>query len=232
MSEPAERDHFERVIEVFQAELVNVAVHMSLDSHARMLYEREICTMANKLRHRALTNEISWGIAAKQANETRNAVMDMMRSRSTPVGRAMAQKMKVSGRGLNEMVAAKMRELFGSGASFDRLTEPQKNKVYRAIVESAGKSNTRVNVLMRNVSHVGRGLIILSVGIAVYNIATADDTVAAAGQEIAFASAGIGGGIAGGAAAGLACGPGAPLCAGVGAFIGGALAAFGVSLFY
>jgi len=232
MSELSEREHFERVIEVLQAELVNVAIHMSLDSHARMLYAREIRTMANNLRHRALTGEISWRIAAEQANETRNVLMDMMRSRSTPVGRAAAQKMKISGLSLNEMVARKIREIFGSGATFDRLTEPQKNKVYRAIVESAGKSNARINVLMRNVSHAGRGLIILSVGIAIYNISTADDKVATAGQEIGLAGAGIGGGIAGGAAAGLVCGPGAPVCASVGAFIGGALAAFGMSLFY
>ncbi len=43
---------------------------------------------------------------------------------------------------------------------------------------------------------------------------------------------GIAGGIAGGAAAGLVCGPGAPVCVGIGAFVGGALAAFGVSLFF
>ena len=205
---------------------------MSLDSHARMLYAREIRIMADNLRNRALAGEISWGVAAEQANKTRNAVMDLVRSRSTPVGRAMAQNMKTSGLTLNRIIADKAQDIFGSNASFDRLTEHQKNKVYRAIVESAGKSNARVNVIMRNVSHAGRGLIILSIGIAVYNIATADDTVAAAGQEMAFAGAGIGGGIAGGAVAGLACGPGAPVCSGVGAFIGGALAAFGVSLFY
>ncbi|QCP13991.1 hypothetical protein FCL38_28915 [Pseudoduganella umbonata] len=38
---------------------------------------------------------------------------------------------------------------------------------------------------------------------------------------------GIGGSIAAGALAGLACGPGAPVCVTIGAFVGGALAAFG-----
>ena len=59
---------------------------------------------------------------------------------------------------------------------------------------------------------------------------TAEDKAAAAKEEAAVTGAGIGGGIAGGAIAGLACGPGAPVCVGIGAFVGGALAAFGVSL--
>lgn len=71
--------------------------------------------------------------------------------------------------------------------------------------------------------------IFVSVAISVYTIATADNKFDAAGKEIAVTGASIAGGIAGGALAGLACGPGAPVCVTVGAFVGGALAAFGVS---
>lgn len=42
--------------------------------------------------------------------------------------------------------------------------------------------------------------------------------------------AGIGGSMLGGAAAGLACGPGAPVCVGVGALVGGIAFAVGVDL--
>lgn len=52
----------------------------------------------------------------------------------------------------------------------------------------------------------------------------------AAGKEVAIAGVGIGGDIAGGALAGLACGPGSPVCVTVGAFVGGALAEFGMGL--
>jgi hypothetical protein len=65
--------------------------------------------------------------------------------------------------------------------------------------------------------------------LSVYEIATAEDKTSATGRELAVTGAGIGGSIAGGALAGLACGPGAPVCVTVGAFIFGALAAFGVS---
>ena len=63
-------------------------------------------------------------------------------------------------------------------------------------------------------------------------MATADDKVDATKRELTVTGAGIGGGIAGGALAGLACGPGAPVCVVVGAFVGGALAAFGVDYFW
>jgi hypothetical protein len=81
---------------------------------------------------------------------------------------------------------------------------------------------------MQTVSRSGRGLLVLAVGISVYNIATAQDKVDAAGRESAVTGASIAGGMAGGALAGLACGPGAPVCVTLGAFIGGAAAAMGV----
>jgi predicted lipid-binding transport protein (Tim44 family) len=85
---------------------------------------------------------------------------------------------------------------------------------------------------MRRLSNAGKGLIVLSLGLSIYRIANAEDKVDAATQEAANTGAGIGGGMAGGAIAGLACGPCAPVCVGVGAFVSGALAAFGVSFFW
>ncbi|EMR38433.1 hypothetical protein [Vibrio harveyi] len=113
---------------------------------------------------------------------------------------------------------------------FNDLTLEQKNKVYSEIVKSSGKSNPDVNRLMKNISSAGRGLIVLSIGLSVYTITSSEKKLETAGREALVAGAGIGGGIAGGAIAGLACGPGAPVCVSVGAFIGGTLAAFGVSI--
>ena len=133
---------------------------------------------------------------------------------------------------MNELVARKVQQLFGQRAVFDRLMPRQKDQVYAEIVKSAGKSNPRVTATMRRLSRAGRGLIILSIALSIYSIATAEDKSAAAGREVAVTGAGIAGGIAGGAVAGLACGPGAPVCVAVGAFVGGALAAFGVDLLF
>jgi|GEM_PF-6332487 len=89
--------------------------------------------------------------------------MDMARSRSTPLGRAMTEQMKSSGKTLNELIAKKATSLFGPTANFNTLSETQKNQVYASIVESAGKSNPQVNLRMMRLSRAGKGLIVLSI---------------------------------------------------------------------
>jgi len=123
-------------------------------------------------------------------------------------------------------------QLHGPQTEFGRLSPSQQNAVYAEIVNSAGKSNPQVTLMMRRFSAAGRGLLVLSLAVSIYQVAIAEDHVAAAQREAAVTGAGIGGGIAGGALAGLACGPGAPVCVTVGAFVGGVLAAFGASYFW
>jgi hypothetical protein len=223
-----ERAVFESSIQALEAEVANVGAHLVIDSAVRRAYERQIKAMADELRRQASLGRITWSQAASQAQDTRNAIMEIMRGRSTPVGRAIAQQLKREARTLNELVARKVAQLYGPHAQFSRLSSTQRNAVYAEIVNSAGRSNPRVAATMRTLSRAGRGLIALSVAMSVYTIMTADDKGSAAGRELAVTGAGIGGGIAGGALAGLACGPGAPVCVTVGAFVGGALAAFGV----
>jgi len=123
-------------------------------------------------------------------------------------------------------------EIHGNGVQFERLSTSEKNRIYERIVRSAGRSNADVTTLTRRLGTAGRGLVVLSVALSVYNVAVAENKTQAAGREAVSMGAGIAGGIGGGALAGLACGPGAPVCVTVGAFVGGALAAFGVSWFW
>ena len=185
--------------------------------------------MAEELRAEASGGRISWAQAADKAQTTRNAIMEIIRSRSTPVGRAMAQQLKRQGKTLNELIARKVQQLYGANANFSRLTVTQQNAVYAEIVASEGKSNPTVTANMRNLSRAGRGLLFISLALSVYTVANAEDKPRAIAREATITGAGIAGGMAGGALAGLAFGPGAPVCVTVGAFIGGALAAFGVS---
>ncbi|GGD25576.1 hypothetical protein GCM10011513_23880 [Franconibacter daqui] len=73
--------------------------------------------------------------------------------------------------------------------------------------------------------HAGKGLIVLSIAISVYEIYTAENKISETGRQIAINGAGIAGAAASGAIAGLMCGPGAPVCVLIGGFVGGALAA-------
>ena len=215
-----------------EAEIANIGVHLTVDSEARRAYAKQIRAMAAELRTQATTGKITWLNAAEQAQEARNLIIQIIRSRSTPVGLAMAQRLKSEGKTLNELIAKKTQQLHGKNTVFGNLTPSQQNAVYAEIVKSAGKSNPRVTITMRKLSYAGRGLIVMSIALSVYTVATAKNKFDAAGREITITGAGVGGGIAGGALAGLACGPGAPVCVTVGAFVGGALVAFGVSIIW
>lgn len=228
----SDQDIFEQAMRALEAEIANIGTHAAMDGQARQAYAQQIRRMADELRTEARSGRITWKQAAEQAEEARNLIMEMIRGRSTPVGRALAQQIKSEGKTLNELIGRKTQQLFGRGADFQSLTPSQRQAVYGSIVESSGKSNPKVSATMRRLSSAGRGLIVLSLGLSVYRIAIAEDKTEAATKEAAITGAGIGGGMAGGAIAGLACGPGAPVCVGVGAFVGGALAAFGVSFFW
>jgi hypothetical protein len=229
---PADETAFENAIHALESEIANAGTHLIIDSSARQQYARSIKALADEIRAEALSGKITWSQGAERAHECRNIVMELVRGQSSPVGRAIAQDMKRKGRTLNELIARKTMEVFGSAADFNRLTPAQKNTVYAAIVDSAGTSRAKVTSVARALSPAGKGLLVLSLALSVYAIATADDKLRAAGHEVVVTGASIGGGLAGGALAGLACGPGAPVCVTLGAFVGGAMAAFGVDLLW
>lgn len=223
---------FENAVKALEAQIANAGVHLTIDSGTRLAYAREVKKMADQLRHDAATGKITWANAARQAHETRNLIMEISRMRSTPIGRSVAQKIKPDGILLNELVALHTRRLHGENAVFSSLSTSQKNRIYSAVVISAGKSNAGVSSAMSRLSYAGRGLLFLSLSVSMYNITTSQDKSTAAVKELTITGAGIGGGIAGGALAGLACGPASPVCVTLGAFVGGAMSAFGMGFIW
>jgi len=223
---------FLECIRLFNAEIANIGAHLHWDARARSEYIRQIAAMSQELSEQATAGKITWSEAARKAQETRNIVMQTLREQSTPVGRAYAQDSKPKGKSLNELIAEKVEKSHGKNARFDQLSTLERNEIYREIVASSGKSRPKVTAAMQRLGPAGRGLLILSVAVSVYNVATAENKMHAASREATVIGSGVAGGMAGGALAGLACGPGAPVCVTVGAFIGGALAAFGVSLLW
>ncbi|KMK19159.1 hypothetical protein ABW09_07185 [Pluralibacter gergoviae] len=217
---------FEQVIASFQGDMSAFAAQLSIDPRLRLEYSRLIKVMSDELRERANVGIISWEQAAKEAQDARNITMEMIRAKSTPLGKALASKMKLTGKTFNELVARKTAQLYGTKANFNTLSELQRNHVFGAIVESAGRSNAKVNLAMLRLSYAGRGLIVFSIAFAVYEVMNADDKISETGRQLAIGGAGITGAWAGGAVAGLMCGPGAPVCVVIGGFIGGALAAW------
>jgi hypothetical protein len=99
--------------------------------------------------------------------------------------------------------------------------------VYQAVVQGAGRDLSDVTRKAAKLGPPGKGLLGLTLAVAVYNVATADNQVKGAGKEGVLVGGGALGGIGGGALAGLACGPGAPVCVTLGVFVGGAAGALG-----
>jgi len=137
----AEKEAFEQAVKLTESQLANVGAHLTIDSATRIAYSKEIKAMSNALRERAMSGGISWHDAAKEANETRNLILEVFRSRSTAVGRAMAQKLKIRGTSLNHLVAGHTALVHGTQTDFSRLSQSKKNAVYASIVASAGRSN-------------------------------------------------------------------------------------------
>jgi len=250
MTKDNERKLLDSEIRTLRAEIYSAGTHLGWDSAVRALYAKEISAMAQELAKQMDSGALTPIEAAKQAQESRNNILKILRRGSTPVGRAIAENIKREGMGLQDLIIKNFSKIHNGIRinprliseternrllrNFEKLPVEGKNQVYAAIVESAGRPRDLVvaGIEMKTRGKIGGGLLILSVGWSIYVIATAEDKAQAAKRELAVTGAGIGGAILGGAAAGLVCGPAAPVCSTAGAFIGGALAAFGVSWFW
>ena len=223
---------FENAMRVLEADIMSIGMHLAIDSDARHAYSKEIAAMSSELRSQVRRGRITWRMAAEQAQETRNVIMEISRKHSTPVGRAVAESLKLKGKTMDELIKKYTRVLFGEHTDFHNLNARKKNEVYAAIVESSGGSRPNVSKSMDKAGPTARGVIIISLAISVYTVANAEDKLQAASREVAINGASVVGAFSGGALAGLACGPAAPICVSIGAFVGGTLAAFGTSFLW
>ena len=220
----------ETALGLLKAEAVNFGYRFIQDGAVRRDYIAKTEALARTIRAEVAAGRLTFGEAAQEANKVRNALLDAARVNSSDLGRAIAQSAKSTGLTLAQLEAYYAQKLLKK--SFDTLSDAEKNRVWLEIVEASGRQRPSFNVKAIRLARVGRGFIVFSTAIAVYNIATAEDTGRQVVKEGTTVGAGILGGMAGGAAAGLVCGPGAPVCVAVGIFAGGALAALGAdSLF-
>ena len=220
---------FENEARVFLAEGTALSAQVIHDARVRTAYQQQIRATVNELRARAQAGRITWSQAAQEAHRLRNETLGVLRGRSSPIGRAIAEMLKSEGVTLEALLARYTTRLFGPNARFDRLNPAQKQQVHAAIVEAAGRARPSVNRYLRYGSRAARGLVVLSLGVAIYNVYTAEDRADAARREGAVLGAGIAGSIATGAIAGAIFGPPGAL---IGGIVGGAAAAFGVDYFW
>jgi hypothetical protein len=147
------------------------------------------------------------------------------RLKSSDIGRAQAQQLKAKGKTLGELEEVYSQSKFGR--SFKSLAEEEKSAVWVEVIEASGRSRPSATASALRFGKIGKGLLFISVAIAIADIATADDKTEAIGREGTSFAAGAAGAAATAAAVGWVAGPGYPVVVGVAAFVGGALAAWG-----
>ncbi|NHR05343.1 hypothetical protein HA052_09020 [Chromobacterium haemolyticum] len=181
------------------------------DAKIRVSYEGNIQRMAQ-----AVLDEVHAGsMTAKEgmefATDMRNKIMMEHRAVTSAQGVAAAEKHKLKGRTIKELLDKTAGKIFNKG--FDSLTSVEQNKVYYAIIESSARPSGTINTRVKVINVMGKVGWVVTATLATYAIANAGDKK----KEIVRQGAIIGGGMAGGYLAGILvtpiCGPGAPICA-------------------
>jgi hypothetical protein len=230
-------EYFEREVRLLlHSEAATSGAHMVWDGDVKKLFEQKVEAFARDIRQSAMRGSLSWQQANSEAVVTRVEVMRALRMTGTPLGRIIEHALAKQGSTLNEIIGKKAIELFGKSTRYDQLSFEQKDDVYGEIVEDASKAGAKFNNTVRRLRHSGRILVAFAIAMAVYNIATKDDSTAAVEQAFKAATGGDKKGAGnqkgqegGNEVAGLKCNAGAPICVGVGYFVAGALSSFGVS---
>lgn len=220
-----DRSVVEAALSQLESTAMNFAHRFINDGKVRMSYMRKTKKLAQEYRARVASGAISTEKAAKQVQVIRNRILEAQRLRTSDIGKAIAVNLKKTGLTLAELTEKYAQSKFGT--SFLNLSVTNQNKVYLEIIDSSGRPRPSMNAAARRFSRLGRGLLVVTIGVAVYNIAVAEDKLQATAREGVIIGGGFAGGAAGGAVAGLACGPGAPVCVTIGVFVGGALGALG-----
>jgi hypothetical protein len=191
------------------------------DGRVRTNYLNQAREASREIQAYVYSGEMSAEEGALKVQELRNALLDAGRLQSSDVGRAVAELEKATGKTLEQLKAKYANQLFKQ--EFATLNAAQRDSVFLDIVRAGGRPDPKYNKLAARVGKAGKAVLIVSFAFAAYNVATSDRP----GREAVKQSVSIGAGIAGGAAAGLSCGPGAPVCVGVGALVGGIVVALG-----
>jgi hypothetical protein len=225
MNQDYDRSLLEGLLSQMESAALNFAQRYINDGKVRMNYISQTRKLSQEYRVQVNSGALTAEEAASQVQGIRNQILETQRLRTSDIGKASAVKLKKVGLTLTELTDKYAKDKFGK--TFVNLSPANQNKVYLEIIESSGRPRPSVNAAASKYSKLGRGLLVVTIGLAVYNISVAEDKVTATAREGVIIGGGFAGGAAGGAVAGLACGPGAPVCVTIGVFVGGALGALG-----
>lgn len=218
----------ETAIAGLESSAANFGARLIPDAKVRVAYNQQAKNLSKEILDQVENGKITAAQGADRASKMRNVLMDAMRGKTSEIARAYAFNQKTQGKSLLYLEQKYALQFYTK--PFDKLNASQQNKVWKEVVFSSGRPKTKVNNLAKTMGQVGRSFIAVTIAVSVYNIATAEDQLLATAKEGAVIGGGLLGSVAGGAAAGLACGPGAPVCVGIGIFVGGVMFAVGAEI--
>jgi len=225
---PAQSPALRASLQAFESTATNFAVRFIPDARVRANYVSQAQAASREIEAQVLSGAKTAEEGARQAAEMRNALLDAGRLNSSDIGRAVAEAEKATGLTIEQLQAKYATRLFGR--KFAQLAAAEQDAVFLEIVRGAGRPNPRFTAAASKLGKVGKGLVVVSIAFAVYNVATSDRPGREAVKQGTSIGVGFLGSVAGGAGAGLLCGPGAPVCVGVGALVGGIAFAVGADL--
>ncbi|MCA6063411.1 hypothetical protein [Thalassolituus marinus] len=230
MTEQIQSIELRSALSGFESSAMNFGVRFIPDARVRAEYNAKAKQLSTEILREVSSGEISAAEGARKASEMRNLLMDALRGKTSEIAQAYAVRQKAVGKTLQELEEKYAKRMFGK--SFQSLSDSQKIKIWRELVFASGRPQLKANKLAKTLGVAGKGFIAFTLTVAVYNIATAEDKAQATAKEGAVVGGGLLGSVAGGAAAGLACGPGAPVCVGIGIFVGGVMFAIGAEIVF
>ncbi len=201
----------DKVLAAMEGDAEVFAWRFITDARARAAYVERIAAMSRQIREDVLRGAVSPAEGARFANQMRNTIMEETRRISSAIGRAGAEAAKSSGLTLEQALEKAVKKLF-PGKAFAELSAVQKRQVFMEIIEASGRSNPRFTAQIPKWTRLGRGLIVVTLAISVYNIWAAENRLKQTAKEGATLLGGAAGGALATASAGLVCGPGAPVC--------------------
>jgi len=221
----SKQDQFLRdALDDFAASARNFGGAFIKDARARANYVRKIEQMSKEVLTDVRAGRETGEAGAEFARQMRNAIMDETRRQSSSIGKAAAQAIKPSGKTLVQLIEENAAKLF-PGKTFVNLAKAERQQVFEEIILAAGRSRPAVTAMIPRWSMLGRGCLLFTAAITVYDIWTADNKIQAGLNDAIIFGGGAAGGAIAGAATGLICGPGAPFCSTALFIVGGIMGA-------
>jgi len=220
----------DNALKALETSSLNFADRLINDSKVRVKYLKGVKRYADELIKAVNEGELSPSAAAEQANAFRNGLLESSRLASSDIGRATAEQIKAKGKTLPELMEYYAQKNFKR--SFSSLAKGDQDAVYLAIVESSGRANAGVSASAARWGRMGRGLLVISLAISIYNISTSDNVWRTTAREGVGLAGGLAMGAGAGAATGWVTGPGYPITVGIGAFLGGVAGALGADYLF